>query len=106
LEATTGWRFVADELAQVGAPVEVSQAIRAQLGAGGWRRGPRRTRKRQRRFEGFDDKILAVYSRGLSTRDIEAHLVEIYGVKVGRELISKDTDGVMDDVRAWAGRPL
>jgi putative transposase len=67
---------------------------------------PRIVKKRQRRFQGFDDKILALYSRGLSTRDIEAHLEEIYGVKVGRELISKVTDAVMDDVRAWAGRPL
>ena len=67
---------------------------------------PQIVRKRQRRFQGFDDKILALYSRGLSTRDIEAHLEEIYGVKVGRELISKVTDAVMDDARAWAARPL
>jgi putative transposase len=67
---------------------------------------PKIVRKRQRRFEGFDDKILALYSRGLSTRDIEAHLQEIYGVKVGRDLITKVTDAVMDDVRAWAARPL
>jgi putative transposase len=67
---------------------------------------PKIVRKRQRRFQGFDDKILALYSRGLSTRDIEAHLEEIYGVKVGRELISKVTDAVMDDARAWATRPL
>jgi putative transposase len=67
---------------------------------------PKIVRKRQRRFQGFDDKILALYSRGLSTRDIAAHLEEIYGVKVGRELISKVTDGVMDDARAWAARPL
>src|SRR6478736_5142429 len=67
---------------------------------------PQIVRKRQRRFEGFDEKILALYSRGLSTRDIESHLQEIYGVKVGRELISKVTDAVMDDVRAWAQRPL
>ena len=67
---------------------------------------PQIVRKRQRRFEGFDDKILALYSRGLSTRDIEAHLEEIYGVKVGRELISSVTDAVMDDVRDWAKRPL
>ena len=67
---------------------------------------PQIVRKRQRRFEGFDEKILALYSRGLSTRDIEAHLEEIYGVKVGRELISKVTDAVMDDARAWAARPL
>ena len=47
-----------------------------------------------------------MYSRGLSTRDIEAHLAEIYGVKVGRDLISRVTDAVMDDVREWAKRPL
>jgi len=67
---------------------------------------PKIVRKRQRRFEGFDEKILALYSRGLSTRDIEAHLHEIYGVKVGRDLISRVTDAVMDDVRAWQQRPL
>ena len=67
---------------------------------------PQIVRKRQRRFEGFDEKILALYSRGLSTRDIEAHLGEIYGVKVGRDLISKVTDAVMDDARAWQSRPL
>jgi putative transposase len=67
---------------------------------------PRIVRKGQRRFEGFDDKILALYSRGLSTRDIEAHLKEIYGVNVGRDLISRVTDSVMEDVRAWQQRPL
>jgi putative transposase len=67
---------------------------------------PKIVRKRQRRFVGFDEKILALYSRGLSTRDIEAHLAEIYGVKVSRDLISKVTDAVMDDVREWAKRPL
>jgi putative transposase len=67
---------------------------------------PQIVRKRQRRFEGFDEKILALYSRGLSTRDIEAHLEEIYGVKVGRDLISRVTDAVMEDARAWQTRPL
>jgi len=67
---------------------------------------PKIVRKRQRRFEGFDDKILALYSRGLSTRDIALHLQEIYGVEVGRDLISRVTDAVMDDVRAWQQRPL
>ncbi|HEY5044809.1 MAG TPA: IS256 family transposase [Solirubrobacteraceae bacterium] len=67
---------------------------------------PQIVRKRQRRFEGFDEKILALYARGLSTRDIEAHLAEIYGVKVGRDLISRVTDAVMDDARAWQTRPL
>jgi putative transposase len=67
---------------------------------------PQIVRKRQRRFVGFDEKILALYSRGLSTRDISAHLEEIYGVKVSRDLISRVTDAVMDDVREWAKRPL
>jgi putative transposase len=67
---------------------------------------PQIVRKRQRRFEGFDEKILALYGRSLSTRDIKAHLAEIYDVKVGRELISRVTDAVMDDARAWQGRPL
>ncbi|MBV9047938.1 MAG: IS256 family transposase [Solirubrobacterales bacterium] len=67
---------------------------------------PQIVRKGQRRFQGFDDKILALYSRGLSTRDIEAHLKEIYGVAVGRDLISRVTDEVIDDVRAWQQRPL
>jgi putative transposase len=67
---------------------------------------PQIVRKGQRRFEGFDEKILALYSRGLSTRDIEAHLQEIYGVKVGRDLISRVTDAVMEDVRSWQQRPL
>jgi transposase-like protein len=67
---------------------------------------PKIVRKRQRRFQGFDEKTLALYSRGLSTRDIEARLEQIYGVKVGRELTSKVTDAVMDDARAGAQRPL
>jgi putative transposase len=67
---------------------------------------PKIVGKGQRRFHGFDDKILALYSRGLSVRDIEAHLAEIYGVKVGRDLISRVTDAVMEDVRAWQQRPL
>lgn len=67
---------------------------------------PQIVRKRQRRFEGFDEKILALYSRGMSTRDIEAHLAELYGVSVGRDLISRVTDAVMEDVKAWQLRPL
>jgi putative transposase len=67
---------------------------------------PKIVRKRQRRFEGFDDKILALYSRGLSVRDVQAHLREIYGVEVSTGLISQVTDAVMDDARAWQQRPL
>jgi putative transposase len=67
---------------------------------------PQLVRKGQRRFEGFDDKILALYSRGLSTRDIERHLAELYGVNIGRDLSSRVTDAVIDDVREWQQRPL
>ena len=67
---------------------------------------PKVVRKRQRRFQGFDEKIIALYSRGLSVRDIQAHLQEIYGVEVGHDLISRVTDAVMEDVRAWQQRPL
>src|SRR6201996_8859681 len=67
---------------------------------------PKLVKKRQRRFEGFDEKILALYSRGMSTRDIERYLRELYGVNVGRDLISRVTDAVMDDARGWQQRPL
>jgi putative transposase len=62
--------------------------------------------KRQRRFDGFDDKIIAMYGRGMSVRDIQAHLRELYGVEVGHDLISRVTDAVLDDVREWQARPL
>jgi putative transposase len=67
---------------------------------------PKIVRKRQRGFEGFDDKILALYSRGMSVRDVQAHLAEIYGVEVSHGLISQVTDAVMDDAREWQQRPL
>jgi len=63
-------------------------------------------RKHQRRFDGFDDKIIAMYGRGMSVRDIQAHLRELYGVEVGHDLISRVTDAVLDDVREWQARPL
>lgn len=62
--------------------------------------------KRQRRIAGFDDKVLALYARGLSTRDIQAELEELYGVEVSAGLISNVTEAVLDDVRAWQSRPL
>jgi putative transposase len=67
---------------------------------------PQIVRKHQRRFEGFDDKIVAMYARGMSVRDIQAHLRELYGVEVGHDLISRVTDAVLDDVREWQSRPL
>ena len=62
--------------------------------------------KHQRRLEGFDEKVLALYARGMTTRDISAHLRELYGTDVSRELISKATEHVMDEFRAWQKRPL
>ena len=67
---------------------------------------PQIVRKHQRRFDGFDDKVVAMYGRGMSVRDIQAHLAEIYGVEVGHDLISRVTDAVLDDVREWQQRPL
>lgn len=62
--------------------------------------------KHERHFDGFDDKIVSMYARGMSVRDIRAHLQEIYGVEVSPELISQVTDAVVDELRAWQSRPL
>src|SRR5581483_12049290 len=62
--------------------------------------------KHQRRFAGFDDKIISMYARGMSTREISKHLEEIYGVEVGRDTISRVTDAILDDVKEWQARPL
>lgn len=62
--------------------------------------------KHQRRFDGFDQKIISLYSRGLTTREIQAHLEEIYSVEVSPELISQVTDAVLQEVREWQSRPL
>jgi len=62
--------------------------------------------KRQTRFKGFDEKILAMYARGMSVRDMQAMLQELYEVEVSEALISSVTDAVFDDVRAWQSRPL
>jgi putative transposase len=62
--------------------------------------------KNQTRFEGFDDKILSLYARGLTTRQIKQHLEEIYQVEVSPSLISTVTDAVLDEVRIWQSRPL
>jgi transposase-like protein len=67
---------------------------------------PQLIKKRQRRLEGFDDKVLALYARGLSTRDIQEQFEEMYGVEVSPALISNITETVMEDVRAWQSRPL
>jgi putative transposase len=62
--------------------------------------------KGQTRFTGFDDKIIALYARGLPTREIQAHLKEIYGVDVSPTLISNVTDAVIDEAKAWQNRSL
>ena len=62
--------------------------------------------KHHRRLDGFDDKVLALYSRGMSVRDIQGHLRELYGTDVSADLISRVTDAVLDEVRAWQARPL
>lgn len=67
---------------------------------------PALIRKYQRRFPGFDQKIIALYARGMSTRDIQAHVGELYGVTISPDLVSVVTDAVIDEVRAWQSRPL
>jgi putative transposase len=67
---------------------------------------PKIVGKHERHFDGFDDKIISMYARGMSVRDIRAHLEEIYSVEVSPELISRVTDAVMDEMRAWQARPL
>ena len=62
--------------------------------------------KHERRFAGFDQKILSMYARGMSTRDIQGHLEEIYAVEISPSLISEVTEAVMEEVRAWQSRPL
>jgi len=67
---------------------------------------PKIIKKGQRRFDGFDDKIISMYSRGMTVRDIQSHLEEIYGTDVSAELISTVTNEVMEEVKAWQNRPL
>ena len=67
---------------------------------------PQLVKKNQTRFDGLDEKIISLYSRGMTTREIQGHLEEIYGVDVSPSLISNVTDAVLDEVRAWQSRPL
>jgi putative transposase len=67
---------------------------------------PQIVKKYQTRFDGFDDKILSMYARGMTTRDIQGHLEEIYGVEVSPTLISNVTEAVTEEVKAWQSRPL
>jgi len=67
---------------------------------------PQLIAKYQRRFPGFDEKIVSMYARGMSVREIAGHLRDLYGVEVSPDLISAVTDAVLDEVAAWQGRPL
>ncbi len=67
---------------------------------------PRLIAKHERRFTGFDDKVIALYARGLTVREIQAFLGEMYGVEVSPDLISTVTDAVVTEVTAWQARPL
>lgn len=67
---------------------------------------PQLVAKQQTRWTGFDDKIISLYARGLSVREIQGHLEEMYGTEVSPALISTVTDAVSDEVRLWQGRPL
>jgi transposase-like protein len=62
--------------------------------------------KGQTRFDGFDEKVLSLYSRGMTVREIQGHLAELYGTEVSPDLISRLTDAVLDEVREWQTRPL
>ena len=67
---------------------------------------PQLITKHQTRWTGFDDKILSLYARGMTVREIQSHLEEMYGTEVSPTLISSVTDAVMDEVKAWQTRPL
>lgn len=67
---------------------------------------PQLIKKGQTRFEGFDQKILSMYARGMTMREIQGHLIEMYGVEVSPEFISTVTDSVLEEITAWQNRPL
>jgi putative transposase len=67
---------------------------------------PQIVKKRQTRWVGFDEKVISLYARGLTVREIQAHLAEIYGTEVSPDLISTITDAVIEDAKAWQNRPL
>ena len=67
---------------------------------------PKLVGKYQRRFPGFDERILSLYARGMSTREIEAHILEMYGATVSPTLISSITEAVTDEIKLWQSRPL
>src|SRR6188472_1802242 len=67
---------------------------------------PKLIARYQRRFPGFDEKIVSMYARGMTTREIQGHLMELYGLEVSPDLISTVTDAVLETVAEWQNRPL
>ena len=67
---------------------------------------PQIVKKRQTRWVGFDEKVISLYARGLTVREIQGHLAEIYGSEISPDLISKITDTVLEDAKCWQNRPL
>ena len=67
---------------------------------------PQLVKKGQTRIDGMDDKIIGLYAAGLSTRNIRAHLEEVYGLKVSADLVSRVTDAVLEEVSDWQNRAL
>jgi transposase-like protein len=67
---------------------------------------PQLVPKRERRLDGFDDKVVSLYARGMTVREIQGHLKELYGVEVSPDLISRVTDAVLEEVTEWQNRPL
>jgi putative transposase len=67
---------------------------------------PQLVRKGQTRIDGFDDKIVSMYARGMSRREIQGHLQDLYGVEISPDLVSRVTDAVLDEIRAWQNRAL
>jgi putative transposase len=67
---------------------------------------PQIVRKGQTRLEGFNERVIALYARGMTVRDIRAHLREMYDVDVSPDLISRVTDGVLEELQEWQSRPL
>lgn len=67
---------------------------------------PQLVKKHQTHFDGFDDKIISMYARGMTVREIQGHLKEMYGNEVSPDLISRVTDAVLDEVKGWQNRPI
>ena len=86
-------------------PIEIAKGIEVPRDRHGSFQ-PQLIPKHQTRWAGFDDKIISLYARGMTVREIQAHLEEIYGTEVSPSLISSVTDAVADEVKAWQARPL